>query len=177
MEGGTTVLTPLASDLIKFEVRYAEDETRASPGRMVGTLLTYETRAADRPEMFTRGALRWQAHGIIIDEQHNREAPILRAVPFVDGDTVKIDQRVPDTQRGRDAVTNVREGVFTGLSVTFKAIQQEYRGALRVIRQAYLGRAALVDDPSYGDSLVEVRAKLWPGVDLDPLRRKATAWL
>ena len=172
-------MTSLASDTINFEIRYAEDETRSGPGRLTGTLLTYETRAADRPEMFTRGALRWQSHGIIVDEQHNREAPILRALPYIDGDAVKIDQRVPDTVRGRDAVTNIREGVFRGLSVTFKAIQQEHRGGLRVIRQAFLGRAGLVDDPSYADSLVEVRAKLWPGVDLDPLRQKAMAmaWL
>ena len=172
-------MTSLASDTINFEIRYAEDETRASPGRMFGTLVTYDTRAADRPEMFSRGALLWQSHGIIVDEQHNREAPILRAVPFIDGNAVKIDQRVPDTQRGRDAITNIREGVFRGLSVTFRAIQQEYRGGLRVISKAYLGRAGLVDDPSYGDSLVEVRAKLWPGVELDPLRQKAMAlaWL
>ena len=172
-------MTSLASDTINFEVRCLEDETRSSVGRLVGTLVTYGTRAADRPEMFTRGALAWQPRGIIIDEEHNTLAPILRASPYLEGLALKIDQKVPDTQRGRDAVTNVREGVFTGLSVAFKAIKQEYRDGLRIISQAYLGRAALVTDPAYAGSLVEVRAKLWPGVDLDPLRQKAMAmaWL
>ena len=39
-------------DLITCEVRFQEDETRESPGRLVGTLLTYGERASDRPETF-----------------------------------------------------------------------------------------------------------------------------
>ena len=63
-------------DLLVCEVRYAEDETRDSPGRLTGTLLTYETRANDRPEIFsTRAALTWPANGINIDEMHDRSAP------------------------------------------------------------------------------------------------------
>ena len=39
-------------DLITCEIRFAEDETRQTPGRLVGTLLTYGERASDRPEVF-----------------------------------------------------------------------------------------------------------------------------
>ena len=39
------------------EVRFAEDPSRLSPGRLTGTLVTYEVRAKDRPELFARGAL------------------------------------------------------------------------------------------------------------------------
>ena len=46
-------------DLLLCEVRYAEDQEHGSPGRLTGTLLTYEREANDRPEIFTRGALVW----------------------------------------------------------------------------------------------------------------------
>ena len=124
---------------IVCEIRYAEDETRGSPGRLTGTLLTYEREANDRPEIFTRGALAWPESGIVIDEQHNRQAPIVRAIPRLAGDALTIDVPLPNTARGRDAATNVREGVLTGLSVSFKAIREGRRGRLREIRQASVG--------------------------------------
>ena len=91
-------------DALVFEIRQAEDPSRESPGRLTGTILVYEERARDRPEVFARGALTWPKEGILINEQHNRQAPILRAIPYLDGDEVKIDAPVPNTTRGRDAV-------------------------------------------------------------------------
>ena len=38
-----------------IEIR--QDETRSTPGLLTGTLLTYETRARDRAELFTSLAL------------------------------------------------------------------------------------------------------------------------
>ena len=146
-------------DALIFEIRQAEDPTRESPGRLTGTLLVYEERARDRREVFARGALTWPEKGILINEQHNRQAPILRAIPYLDGDAVKIDAPVPNTARGRDAVTNIREGVWTGLSVEFHSRAEGRRGNLREIRSAYLGAAALVDAGSYASAKVEVRAK------------------
>ena len=107
-----------------------------------------------------------------MNEQHNRQAAVARVIPYLDGNAIKIDAPVPDTQRGRDALTNIREGVYTGLSVEFFAEQEEYRGSLRVIKKGLLGGAGLVDVPSYGKSLVEVRAKL-----LTPQFRSAYLWL
>ena len=159
-------------DTLLMEVRAADDETRQTPGRIVGTLLTYGERAQDRNEMFEAGALRWPALGFNINEQHNRQAAVARVIPFLDGDTLKIDAPVPDTQRGRDALTNIREGVYTGLSVEFFAEREEYRQSMRVIKRGILGGAALVDVPSYGASLVEVRAKL-----VSPQHRNAYLWL
>ena len=144
---------------IVCEIRYAEDVTRESPGRLTGTLLTYERPANDRPEIFTRGALEWPENGIVIDEQHNRQAPIVRAIPRLEGDALTVDVPLPNTSRGRDAAVNVREGVLTGLSVSFLAIREGKRGPLREIRQARLLRAGLVDTPSYLESMVEVRSQ------------------
>lgn len=144
---------------LDVEVRFEADETRASPGRLVGTLMTYEERAGDRAEIFTRGALEWPENGIVINEQHNRQAPILRAVPFVDGDSVKVDQPFPNTQRGRDSAVNLQEGVYTGLSVEFQPADEGKRGNLREIRRAALVGAALVDKPSYTGAVAEVRQR------------------
>ena len=148
------------ADELLCEVRFTEDETKATPGRLVGTLLTYETRASDRRELFKRGAIHWPESGLVVNDMHDRRAPILRAVPILDGDTLRIDAEIPDTQRGRDAATNLRMGVQTGLSLEFYAEKETRRGGIREILRAFCPRAALVDTPSYADSLVEVRAKL-----------------
>ena len=142
------------------EIRFAEDDTRQSPGRILGTLFTYEKSASDRPEIFARGALRWSADGILIDDMHVRSAPILRVVPFMAGDEVRIDSPLPNTTRGRDAAVGIREGVYGGLSVEFYAEQEGRRGGRREIKRGLLVWAGLVDKPSYANSLVEIRAKL-----------------
>ena len=145
-------------DNLICEIRVEQDDSRMSPGRMVGTLLTYEQRAGDRPEIFVSGSLSWPENGILVREMHDRQRPILRAVPFLDGNEVKINSPIPDTQRGRDAVTNIREGVYSGLSVEFRAQTEGRRAGLREIRSAALRGAGLVDYPSYTGSLVEVRS-------------------
>lgn len=160
-------------DELTFEIRQLEDPTRESPGRLVGTLLTYEERAKDRPEIFVKGALTWPEAGIVINEQHNRQAPILRALPFLDGDQVKIDAQLPNTVRGRDTAENLRQGIYTGLSVEFASRAEGRRGPLREIRSAFLGGAALVDTSAYGGSTVELRA----GLSTDQLVEVAYRWL
>ena len=158
-------------DLIQCEVRWQEDSDRLSPGRLTGVLLTYEKRASDRPEVFAKDSLYWADSGVTINDQHDRKQTIVRAVPFLDGDAIKIDVALPDTQRGRDAAVNVRDGTLRGLSVEFFAEAEGRRGALREIRRARLARAGLVDDPSYSDSLAEVRGQgaAWM-LDEDSLR-------
>ena len=144
---------------IRCAIEYREDETRQSPGRIVGTLMRYGARAGDRPERFASGALSWREGGIILNEQHNRAAPILRFTPFVEGSEVRVDVPLPDTSRGRDAAVMIRDGTLTGLSVEFRATSEGRAGGVREIRAAKLLAAALVDDPSYPSSAVEVRAE------------------
>ena len=143
---------------IRCAIEYRQDETRQSPGRLTGTLLTYETRAKDRPEMFASGSLNWPEGGIILNEQHNRQAPIIRFTPEVRENEVKIDIALPDTQRGRDAALMVKNGTMRGLSIEFNARDEENRAGVRVVKNAVLKAAALVDDGSYSTP-VEVREK------------------
>ena len=147
---------------IIIPIEYRADETRETPGRLVGVLMRYGQRANDRPEVFEQDALHWRESGIIIREQHNRQAPILKTVPVLDGETLRIDAPFPATQRGRDAATNLRDGVFTGLSVEFAPEREIRRSGVRVIQRAFLDGAGLVDYPSYTDSVAEVRAQKRP---------------
>ena len=143
---------------LRCAVELRADDSRQSPGRIVGTLLTYGQRASDRAEVFADGALRWDEGGVVLNEQHNRAAPIMRFLPVVDGAEVRIDSPLPDTARGRDAATMIRNGTFRGLSIEFRAVDEGRRAGMREVRQARLLGAALVDDASYKGSL-EIRQR------------------
>ena len=153
----------LDNEFLNCEVRFERDDSRQSPGRLTGTLLTYLQRAHDRPEMFTRGSLEWPAEGIVITRQHDRNQPIMRTVPYLEGDEVRISAELPDTTAGRDAAADVRSGLLTGLSVEFRSMKEGRRGGMREIRQAYVPRAGLVDSPSYTGSVVQVRERAEAG--------------
>ena len=124
----------------------------------------------DRNEVFKRGSLHWPETGIILREMHERSRPIMKVLPYLDGDQVLISTPLPNTTRGRDAATNIREGVYSGLSVEFRSEQEGRRGNLREITKALLGGAGLVDSPSYKGSTVEVRAKRFWQLDCEALR-------
>ena len=143
---------------IRCAIEIRADESRQSPGRIVGTLMTYGTRARDRAEVFADGALTWPADGIVINKQHDRRKAFARVVPEVRGNEVVVDFQVPDTQTGRDVVTLVRSGVLKGMSVEFRAVRDRWTNGVREIGSALLRGAALVDSPSY-PTAVEARAR------------------
>ena len=152
------------SDEIRMSIELREDENRLGPGRLVGTLMVYGERAKDRAEVFEIGSLKWDKAGIVVNRQHTRTAPVMRVVPIVEGNEVRIDAQIPDTSAGRDAAAEIRGGsdglaLFRGLSVEFKAVRQSIVGGVRRITEAVLSGAAIVDSPSYAGATVEVRAK------------------
>ena len=140
-------------------LEFRADETRESPGLLSGVLMSYGTRANDRPEMFEQGAFHWRDTGIIIREQHNRASPIVRAIPYIEGRELRVSVPLPNTTRGRDAATAMQgdNPLYSGLSVEFNAERESKRGGLRVITRAFLDGASLVDTPAYLASTVEVR--------------------
>ena len=158
-------------ETFECEIRMQEDETRASPGRLQGTLLKYGATASDRNETFLPGSLSWPPEGILLGEMHRRDSPIARVLPFEQDGEIRIDAQLPNTQRGRDAAENIRQGVYGGLSIEFGAIDQRRVGSRREIVRAALGGCGLVDVPSYSSSKVELRAKT------DVQRRIAMLWL
>ncbi len=144
---------------IRFAVELREDQSRLSPGRLTGVILNYNEMASDRRELFETDSLTWPAEGIVINRQHERRAPIMRVIPVVKDGAVLVDAPLPDTQAGRDAATELRAGLFRGLSVEFRSIRESYQAGVRRISQAALFAAALVDSPSYTGSTAEVRTK------------------
>ena len=144
-------------DEIRMAVEVREDEDRLGPGRLFGVLMKYNTRAKDRDELFLPGSLSWDSTGIVVNRQHSRSSPVLRAVPTIVGDEVLIDAPLPDSTAGRDAAAEIRSGLLTGLSVEFRATAQTIVGGIRRISAAVLSGAAIVDSASYPTSSVEVR--------------------
>ena len=140
---------------LRCTIELRQDDSRQSPGRLVGELMKYETRARSRREMFSAGSLSWPKDGIILNLSHDRKQPLMRIVPEVREDAVIVDQALPDTQRGRDAAVMIRDGTLRGLSVEFQSQSEGLRDGLRDVKRARLTAAALVDDGDYGS--VEVR--------------------
>ena len=154
------------TDLLSIPIEWREADDRHGPGHLRGTLIRYGERALDRAEMFAEGALRWPADGVVLNRQHSRQAPILRFMPRIEGREVIVDVDLPDTTAGRDAAAEVRQGLLRGLSVEFRPVKQAYEGGVRVVREALLTAAALVDSPAYR-APVEVRHQ----------RRRRRVWL
>ena len=108
-------------DEIRLAVEIREDEGRLGPGRLFGVVMPYNRRASDRPELFETGSLKWPEDGIVLNRQHLRTSPIMRVKPIVVGDEVRIDQRLPDTEAGRSAAIEIRQGFSKGLASSSRA--------------------------------------------------------
>ena len=135
-----------------------EDRAEGKP-RLIGTLMSYNERAKDRPETFLPGSLKWDESGIILNRQHSRKNPILKFTPIESEGRVLIDVELPTTSAGLDALAEVRSGLFGSLSIEFKSIRESFVGGCRRISEALLTGAALCDAGAYSSSVVEARAK------------------
>ena len=137
----------------KIELREAEGK----PSRLVGVLMPYGERASDRAEIFERGSLSWDAAGIILRRQHNRQQPILKFTPLESNGKVTIDAEIPRTAAGTDCVAEIRSGLLGSLSVEFRAVRQSVVAGVRRISEAVLTGAGLVDEGSFAGAVVEAR--------------------
>ena len=60
---------------------------------------------------------------------------------------------------GRDLASEVRAGLFRGMSIEFCPVEEAMTGSVREVRRAQLVAAAVVDSPSYSGATVEVRKR------------------
>lgn len=141
----------------------------SGPGRLSGVLLTFGEESRDgRRHVFAAGSLDWDKAGVVLNRQHNRGEPIARIVPTVDGDRVVVDHVLPDTRAGRDAATEVRSGLMTGLSAEVQ-VHENRRDSdgRRLIERATLAGAAIVDRAAFESTAVTVhgarprRRRIW----------------
>ena len=137
----------------------SDDTSPDHPARLGAACWSYGERAADRPETFASDSLHWPDDGIVLRRQHARSAPIMRIVPVVRGGAVVVDAPLPDTQAGRDAAVEVRNGTLAGLSVEFRAERERQHGGIREIQGAILTGAGLVDRGAYDSATVELRGR------------------
>ena len=142
-------------DQFLCEIRI-EDRAEGQP-RLIGTLMSYNELARDRPETFLPGSLKWDESGIILNRQHERKNPILKFTPTESEGRVLIDVEIPSTSAGIDALAEVRSGLFGSLSIEFKSIRESFVGGCRQISSALLTGAALCTEGSYPGSVVEAR--------------------
>ena len=133
-----------------------EDRAEGSP-RLIGVLMPFNTLAQDRAELFEVGSLSWPESGIIVNRMHQRASPIMKVVPIVEGNEVRIDAEIPSTAAGIDCLAEVRSGLLTSLSVEFRAVKQTIVLGVRRISEAILTGAGLVDAGSYAEAVVEAR--------------------
>ena len=145
-------------DTFTIPIECREDESRESPGRIVGTILETGRVAADRQEVFVPGAPIFPSTGVPLLRGHRGEA-ILTFDPIVDGTTVRLDAPLPDTQLGRQVATEVRSGARSALSVEFIALDESRVQGVRELRSALIQGAALVPLGSYGQARAEVRER------------------
>ena len=143
---------------IRCAVELREDTSRTSPGRLFGTIMKYGAPARRLRERFAKGSLEWDADGVVVNESHDRKQVIVRVVPEMRDGALVVDHPLPDTQRGRDAATGIRNGTFKGLSVEFVTKSEAMVAGIREVRSAMLVRIGFVDTPEYPDSVVSVRA-------------------
>ena len=144
-------------DELRCSIEIRADDTNESPGRIVGTLLAFGEKARDRPEVFVPGSLTFPEDGLILNRQHDRRNPIMRFVPTLRGNELVIDAALPSTSAGRDAAVEVRDGLFTGLSIEFQSMREEHRAGVRTILAGALRGAALVGKGAYRGSTGSVR--------------------
>ena len=149
-------------DEIRCAVECRADDSRDSPGRLVGRILKHGERALDRPELFEAGAFDLEAikaaGGVVLNRQHERGAPIMRVIPIERDGELLIDQPLIDSSAGRDAAAEIRQGLMRGLSVSFQAKRQSFAGGVRRIQAAAMTAVGLVDSPSY-NAPVELRQR------------------
>ena len=99
-----------------------------------------------------------------LNRQHDRKTPLARTggggLELIDStDALRIRAELPATSSADDTLILIREKVLRGLSIEFHATAERFEGDLRIIERAKLVGVAVVDDPQYEQSLVEVRAR------------------
>ena len=150
-----------------FERRFFELRAEADARRLTGTAIRYGDVAnigTTLRERFEPMALSIDQRGVGLNVQHDRGRTVAR---FPDGgleirntaEGLMIEATLPETREADDLLVNVRAGILTGFSVEFRSRRDRIEGGnLRVVSDAVLLGLAVVDMPSYPESLIEARS-------------------
>ena len=142
-----------------YELREADLDKRLLNG--VAVSYTDVAKVRHFEERFLPGAFAGHADNVILTYMHDRQRPLTRTgagLTLHDGEQeLRFSAVLPKTRDADDCLELVRAGVMRGASVSFQAIDDEWNGTRREIRQAHLSRIGVVDEPAYPASVVEAR--------------------
>ena len=137
-------------------------EFRADGDTVAGPLMVYgdEARFGDWRERFEPGSIK-VGNDVIANLQHDRAKPVARSGAGLDLQddpaALRATIRFPDTAYAREARELVNANILRGFSVEFRAVNEEWDGKTRIIREAQLLGFALVDRPAYPGSVIADR--------------------
>ena len=136
-------------------------ELRADGRTIVGTIVPYgtEARIGSYTETFAPGAFAdADPAQIPLTTVHDRESlPIGRAIALTDTEAgLQAELRVSETRLGDEALTLIRDGAATGLSVGFIPVEDRWDQARTAVRRikAKLVEISLVAFPAYKDARI-----------------------
>ena len=114
---------------------------------------------------------------VILNEMHQREKPLARTghgLELLDSATeLRIKSNLPNTARGNDVATLIKEGVYQGLSIEFRAKKDHLsQDGIRVVESALLTGIAICDRPAHTQSQIDRMEARWKELrPIHPRRR------
>ena len=146
-----------------LEHRTGSSELRLRGRRLEGVALRYREKAKDRPEMFLPGAFAPLPGTVPLNLQHDNRLRIGSAELSDTAAELRMASELPPGSGVHDLVAR---GALAGLSVEFRAIQEETDAGTRIIQRAALEGLAVVDEGSYETSIEARRLADPPAVEL-----------
>ena len=131
-------------------------EFRVSGRTLSGVVLRYGDVSPEHRERFVPGAFA-PVPDVPLNVQHDARMRVLDPGAFILTDTERELRIRAELSPGSAALDLVRRGALNGYSVEFHARAERREAGVRIIEQAALVGIGLVDQPSYPDSLAEVR--------------------
>ena len=100
-----------------------------------------------------------------LNVQHDRRLLLARRGAGLEirssAERMELEATLPRTRLADDVLEGIRAGLYGGLSVEVRVKKDRWQGAHRIVEQADLVRAAVVDSPAYPASEIEeMRAAL-----------------
>ena len=131
-------------------------EFRVSGRTLSGVVLRYGDVSPEHRERFVPGAFA-PVPDVPLNVQHDAKMRVLDPGAFALTDSERELRIRAELSPGSAALDLVRRGALNGYSVEFHARAERREAGVRIIEQAALVGIGLVDQPSYPDSLAEVR--------------------
>ena len=132
-------------------------EFRVAGRTLSGTVLRYGDISSEYRERFLSGAFH-PVPPVELNIQHDPAMVVLKPGKFALNDFEHALEIRADLPAGSAALELVKRGALRGFSLEFKSRKETRSMGVRVIERALLVGIGLVDQPSYPDSVAEVRA-------------------